>query len=51
MKVRWACRVNSVDRGARLAEFANQHGLVEDGRFWRRSPAALHGDLNARPSG
>jgi len=46
MKVWWACRVDPAVRYVRLAEFAEEHGLVDEMRFWRRSLAALMGHRN-----
>jgi hypothetical protein len=51
MKVWWACRVDPARRYARLADFAEAHGLGEEGRFWRRSLAALGGESNTRSRG
>ena len=50
MKVWWACRVDPAARYARLAEFAEEHGLVDEMRFWHRSLAALMGHRNTRRS-
>jgi archaemetzincin len=51
MKVWWACRVDPAARYARLAEFAEAHGLGGEGRFWRRALTALEGHGSTRPSG
>ncbi len=50
MKVWWACRVDPAARYVRLAEFAEEHGLVNEMRFWHRSLAALMGYRNTRRS-
>jgi archaemetzincin len=50
MKVWWASRVDPAARYARLVEFAEEHGLVDEVRFWHRSLAALQGHRNTRPS-
>jgi archaemetzincin len=50
MKVWWACRVDPAARYARLADFAGEHGLVDEMQFWHRSLAALMGYRNTRRS-
>jgi archaemetzincin len=51
MKIWWACRADPAARYARLDEFAEAHGLADEGRFWRRSLGALEGHGNIRPAG
>ena len=36
MKVWWASRVDPAARYGRLVEFAEEHGLVDEMRFWHR---------------
>ena len=43
MKVWWACRVDPAARYDRLSQFADEHGLAPEARFWRASRAALAG--------
>jgi archaemetzincin len=49
MKLWWACRLDPASRFARLAELAEARGLDSEGRFWRRSLAALEALQSAGP--
>ena len=40
-KVWWSCAPDPAKRYASLAEFADQHGLSAEAKFWRKSAAAL----------
>jgi hypothetical protein len=41
MKIRWACRVDRVDRNCRLAEFAEKYRLEREAEYWRTSERAV----------
>lgn len=42
-KVCWACGADLADRYRKLAEFAEQHGLGKEAKFWRKSLNQLTG--------